>query len=187
MKLALLRHAISISLLAVPAAVEAKAITYDCDTAANRFSELILPADGIPFTVSGNVKLNALAESATYAPVARVQIATSTMPGEFPDVYAGFALFSLPADTGKTPLGSPAVQMLSYSVSGKEDEVLPRSMMTKLGAIQSFGLSYDGNNVIVNLGDNSKTFPLNITNPVVRLVCSTGEFVFTDLTITSSK
>ena len=176
-----------LALLAAPAVVEAKSITYDCDTAANHFSELSLPVDGVAFTVSGKVQLNALAGSATYVPLARVQIASSATPGKSPDVYAGFALEALPADAKKTPSGSPAVQMLSYSVNGKEDDVLPLSLMTKPGTVQPFTLSYDGNKVLVNLGAESKSFPLKTNNPVVRLVCSTGEFLFTDLTITSSR
>lgn len=77
--------------------------------------------------------------------------------------------------------------MLSYSVNGKEDDVLPLSLMTKPGTVQPFTLSYDGSKVLVNLGAESKSFPLKTKDPVVRLVCSTGEFLFTDLTITSSQ
>jgi hypothetical protein len=73
--------------------------------------------------------------------------------------------------------------MLSYNVNRKSDEVLPLSMVTKPGTVQPFRLSYDGNNVSVNLGTESKTFPLKVTEPVVRIVCSTGEFLLTDLKI----
>lgn len=176
-----------LALLAIPAAVEAKSITYDCDTAANHFSELSLPVDGVVFTASGKVQLNALAASDTYVPLARVQIASSTTPGKSPDVYAGFALKALPADAKKTPSGLPAVQMLSYSVNGKDDEILPLSLTTKPGTVQPFSLSYDGDKVLVSLGAETRSFPLKTDNPVVRLVCSTGEFLFTDLTITSSR
>jgi hypothetical protein len=73
--------------------------------------------------------------------------------------------------------------MLSYNSSGKDDEVLPLSMMTKPGTVQPFTLSYDGSTVSVKLGNEAKSFPLKIADPVVRMVCSTGEFLFTDLTI----
>jgi hypothetical protein len=187
MKSGFCRYAAAVALLTVSAAVEAKGITYDCDTAANHFSELSLPVDGGAFTVSGKVQLNALVGSATYIPVARIQIASSAAPGKSPDVYAGFALAALPADAQKTPSGSPAIQMLSYSVNGKEDDVVPLSLMTKPGTVQSFSLSYDGRTVLVNLGTEPKSFPLKTNDPVVRLICSTGEFLFTDLTITSSQ
>ena len=178
---------VGLALLTLPAAVEAKSITYDCDTAANHFSELTLPVEGASFTVSGNLQLNALAASKTYVPVARVQIASSAAPGQSPDVYAGFALTALPADAMKTPSGSPAIQMLSYSVNGKDDDVLPPSLFTKPGTVQPFTLSYDGSKVRVDLGAESKSFPVKTADPVVRLICSTGEFLFTDLKVTSSR
>ncbi|WP_277978641.1 hypothetical protein [Sphingomonas phyllosphaerae] len=131
--------------------------------------------------------MNALAASAKYAPLARVQIASSATPGKSPDVYAGFALATLPADAKKTLSGSPAVQMLSYSVNGKEDDLLPRSLLTPPGTVQPFTLSYDGKEVVVELGAETKNFSLITSDPVVRLVCSTGEFLFTDVTITSSR
>lgn len=173
----------SLALLALPATAEAKGITYDCDTAANHFSELSLPAGSVPFTVSGNVQLNAFAGSKTYIPIARIQIGASTAPGQAPDAYAGFSLAALATDPKKTPHGPSAIQMLSYNVAGKEDELLPLSMMTAPGTVQAFTLSYDGSKVLVTLGNESRSFPIKIGDPVVRLVCSTGEFLFTDLTI----
>jgi len=168
-------------------AVDAKGIIYDCDTAADHFSELNLPVPGPSFTVSGNVQLNSLVSGTTYAPLTRVQIASAALQGHSPDAYAGFTLTALPADAKKTPSGLPAVQMLSYNVNGKKDETIPLSLMTKPGTVQNFTLSYDGANVHVVLGKDEKSFPLKVTDPVVRLVCSTGEFLFTDLTITSAQ
>lgn len=173
--------------MVVTPAAEARGIVYDCDTAADHFSELNLPVDGVAFTVSGKVQLNALAKSQTYAPLARVQIASAAEPGHSPDAYAGFSLTALPADAKKTPSGASAVQMLSYTVNGKDDELLPFSLITKPGTIQSFNLSYDGSKVLINLGQESKTFLLKTSEPVVRLVCSTGEFLFTDLKITLTR
>lgn len=161
----------------------AAGITYDCDTAAGHFSELVLPSAGASFLVSGNVQLNALAASKTYAPSARIQISSAGAPGQSPSVYAGFSLTALPTDAKKAPAGSSAVQMLSYNMNGKKDEMLPLSLLTKPGTVQPFRLSYDGSQVIVNLGSESRRFPLKAAEPVVRIVCSTGEFLFTDLTI----
>lgn len=170
--------------LAFPAAPSAAGIIYDCDTAANHYSELVLPAPGGAFTVTGNVKLNAIAESSTYTPIARMQIGSASAPGQAPSAFAGFSLIALPAK--QAPSGA-AVQMLSYNVSGKEDEALPLSMLTKLGTVQPFRLSYDGSNVSVTLGNESKTFPVKTGETVVRIVCSTGEFLFTDVVIQPSK
>jgi hypothetical protein len=174
-------------LFACPAAATAAGITYDCDTAADHFSELALPTDGSPFTVSGKVQLNSLAGSAKYAAITRIQIASAVAPGGTPDAYAGFSLSALPANAKKTPTGAPAIQMLSYNVNGKDDEVLPLSLTTKPGTVQPFTLSYDGNNVTVGLGTDTRTFPLKAAEPVVRIVCSTGEFLFTDVTITTQR
>lgn len=168
---------------ASPAPVAAAGITYDCDTAANHYSELVLPSPGASFVVSGSVRINALAGSKTYVPLARIQIASAAAPGQSPDAFAGFTLAALPADGRKAPSGTSAVQMLSYNASGKEDELLPLSLMTKPGTVQPFTLSYDGRQVSVNLGNEAKSLPLNAAEPVVRIVCSTGEFLFTDLTI----
>jgi hypothetical protein len=174
--------------LAIPAAAGAAGITYDCDTAANHFSELSLPAGGAAFTVSGTVQLRALAPSKTYAPIARILIAPASAPGQSPGTYAGFALSALPTDAKKMPNGAPALQMLSYNSSGHEDEVLPLSMMTKPGTAQAFTLTYDGSKLVVNLaGAEARSFPLVAGDPVVRIVCSTGEFLFTDLTIAPSR
>ena len=174
-------------LLAVPSLTAAEGITYDCDTAANHFSELVLPTMDGPFKVSGTVQLNALAASATYIPIARIQIASSAAPGQSPSAFAGFSLSALPADAKKTPSGAPAVQMLSYNLAGKEDELLPLSMMAKPGTVQPFKLSYDGSSVSVSLGNEAKSFPLRANGPVVRVVCSTGEFLITNLTIRPSR
>jgi hypothetical protein len=148
---------------------------------------LDLPSLGVPFTVSGNVQLNALAGSTTYAPTARVWIASPAEPGHSPEAFAGFSLGALPADAAKTPSGAPAVQMLSFNSKGKEDEVIPLSLMGKPGSVQPFTLSYDGNNVVVALGQESKTIPLKTAAPVVTIVCSTGEFLFTNLTMSPSR
>lgn len=121
--------------------------------------------------------------SKTYVPLARIQISSPSAPGQSPEAFAGFTLAALPADAKKTSSGAAAVQMLSYNASGKEDELLPLSLMTKPGTIQPFTLAYDGSQVIVNLGTEAKSLPQKAAEPVVRIVCSTGEFLFTDLVI----
>jgi hypothetical protein len=179
--------AAALTLMVLPGAATAQGITYDCDTAANHFSELVLPAGGAPFTVSGKVQLNTLAGSKTYVPIVRIQVTAPTTPGQAPAVFAGFSLSALATDPKKTPSGASSIQMLSYNVNGKEDEILPLTMMTKPGTVQAFTLSYDGSNVSVDLGVDSKSFPLKTAEPVVRIMCSTGEFLLTDVMIKASK
>jgi len=185
MKRALRACLAGLALTALPAAAGAAGITYDCDTAANHFSELSLPAGPAPFTVSGIVQLNAIAASKTYAAGTHIQISSPAAPGQVPDAFAGFSLTALPLDAKKA--GAQGVQMLSYMVNGREDEVVPLSTMTKPGTPQPFTLAYDGNQVVVTLGADTKTLPLKAHDPVVRITCSTGEFLFTDLTIRPSR
>ncbi len=166
---------------AIEAPAVAAGITYDCDTAADHFSELVLPATGASFVVSGSVQLRAVARSKTYVPLARIQIASSSATGASPGAFAGFSLVAVPTDAKKA--SSDPIQMLSYNANGMEDQALPLSLMAKAGTVQAFTLSYDGSRVTVNLGHEAKDFPLKAAEPVVRIVCSTGEFLFTDLTI----
>jgi hypothetical protein len=175
--------AIGLGSIMAPAAAGAAGILYDCDTAANHFSELALPAGSIPFSVSGKVQLNAMAPSKKFAAIARIQIASAAEPGKSPADFAGFSLSALPADAQKTPSGAAAVQMLSYNVKGKDDDVLPSSMTDRPGTAQPFTLAYDGSAVSVTVGHETRSFPLKIANPAVRIVCSTGEFLITELAI----
>jgi hypothetical protein len=175
--------AAAIAMGASPAVAAPAGIRYDCDTAADHFSELVLPAPGGSFVVSGSVQLRAMAPSKKYVPLARIHIASAAAPGQPADAFAGFSLSALPADAKKTPSGASAIQMLSYNINGKEDEALPLSLLTKPGTVQAFRLSYDGSRVTVNLGNEARSFPLSTAEPVVTIVCSTGEFLFTDLNI----
>ncbi len=169
--------AAGLALLALPATAEAAGITYDCDTAANHFSELYLPSIRVPFLVSGNVQFKRRAVSTTYSPSAQVRIAVSAASGEAHD-RAGFALVLPLADVS----GASPVQTLQYS-RAKGNETLPPSTITKQGTVEPFKLSYDGSKVSVNVGNEAKSFLLKAAEPIVEIVCSTGEFLFTDLTI----
>ncbi len=180
-------YAIGPALLTVPAAAAAQGITYDCDTAAGHFSELVLPAGTTPFTVTGNVRLNAVTTDKTYAAMIRVQISAASAPGQSPTLFAGFSLDALPVDPNKAPSGVPAIQGFRWRANGTKDEILPQSLLTKPGTVQPFTLAYDGDKVTVTLGADAKSFPLKTTDPVVRVTCSTGEFLLTDLTIKSAR
>jgi hypothetical protein len=161
----------------------AAGITYDCDTAANHYSELALPAPEGPFIVSGTVQLNALAPVSKYTPLARVWISSPTEPGQSPKSYAGISVMALPVDAQKSPSGSPAIQMIAFNVNGKEDEVVPLSLLEKPGGAKSFNLSFRGGTVSASIGNEQRTLAVKSSAPVVRIVCSTGEFLFTNLSI----
>ncbi|WP_308516307.1 hypothetical protein [Sphingomonas flavescens] len=173
--------ALCATILCAPAA--AAGITYDCDTAANHFSELVLPAPGGSFTVSGNVQLLTIAEVSKYAPIARVQVTSPSQPGQPAANVVGVSLAVLPAGAEETRAGAPALQMVSFQASGHKDEALAQSMLIKPGTPQSFRLRFDGANVAATIGSETRFYPMKAADPVVRLICSTGEFLFTNVTL----
>lgn len=168
---------------AFPVSARAAGITYDCDTASQHFSELVLPAPSSPFTVTGNLQLRTIAEVKKWAPLGRVDISSAFQPGASPEAFAGFSMIALPIDKRKSPTGEEVVQALKFTNRGAEDEMLPFSMLTKPGTVQPFKLTYSGSEVTVTLGEETRRFPLKTAEPVVRVICSTGEFLFTDLEI----
>ena len=52
-----------------------------------------------------------------------------------------------------------------------------------MGEKLPFTLACDGANVMVNIGGQSTKLALTTSNPVVKISCSTGEFLFTNLKI----
>lgn len=170
------------ALLSAPLAAAPHGMTYDCDTAAGHFSELNLRAENGPFTVTGKVRLNAVAESSTYVPLVRIQIAETVDQGQVPKTFAGFSLAALPLDPAKAD-GAKTAQALSYNANGIGEEIIPGSLTAKPGSVQTFRLTFTGTAVVVGLGPNTKTFPMKSDNPSLRVVCSTGEFLLTDVIV----
>lgn len=169
--------------VAYPQVASASGITYDCDTASQHFSELVLPAPSGSFTVTGNLQLRTIAEVKKWAPLGRLDIGSAFQPGSSPDVFAGFSMIALPIDKRKSPTGEDVIQALKFTNRGKEDEMLPFSMLAKPGTVQPFKLIYSGSEVTVILGSETRTYQLKTAEPVVRVICSTGEFLFTELEI----
>lgn len=175
--------AAAITCVVLPQTAGAAGITYDCDTAAEHFSELVLPTSGTHFSVTGNVQMRKMATFKTYVPLARIQVAQASAPGESSDQTVGFSLVTMPFDKRKTPTGEPVLQVVNFTQAGKEDELETSSLQTKPGSVQPFQLIYDGKNVVVNVNGATRTLALTASQPVVRVICSTGEFLFTDLEI----
>jgi hypothetical protein len=177
MKLLLCVCSVVSAFVALPAA--AQGITYDCDTAASHFSELDIPVTAAAFTVSGNVRLKTTAVSEAWVPATRIRIASVAAEGHLPDRYAGFTI-----SADKASDSEPVVQMLSYQVNGTDDGESELTPLGKPGTVQPFVLAYDGKVVSVTVGTDTKRFPVAAPAPVVQIICSTGEFLFTDLVIT---
>lgn len=173
--------AIFLSAIALPTTANAAGITYDCDTAPGHFSELVLPAPANHFRVSGNIKVNQVATHEKWAPMARVRIGSAPpAPGAPLGVYGGLDLTAVPGKA--VSVAANAVQLFTFQGSGTQDEPI-RASFQPTGTAQPFQLSFDGRSIAVTIGSASRSYPVTIGNPVIQLVCSTGEFLLTDVQI----
>lgn len=154
-------------------------ITYDCDTAANHFSQLLLPAPPAPFLVTGKVRAMSNAASKQYVPMTRLTIST---PGDGPaksENSAGLEFLIAPTAMDKPP----TLPMLAFSQkeAGKDrvTDIIAPPGTTDI----SFRLVYDGAHVAVTVDGHERRIAFTAPRPVVEIVCSTGEFLYTGLTI----
>lgn len=184
------QYAVTISAILVAAPMAAQAqkagITYDCDTATNHYSELRLPAPASAFVVRGNVRLNRIADIDKFAPLTRLSITQAAVkPGEPDDNVAGFELTALPAKAlGLSNRGKAVLQFLSWDeIKGGTAISHDPSKVSDYTDSLPFTLAYDGHSVVVRVDGKEQSISLSVKNPTVRLVCSTGEFLYTDLTV----
>jgi len=159
----------------------AAGITYDCDTAAGHFSDLVLPTPSGPFSVTGSVTVNRIASDRKWAPIARLRIGSAEpAPGRAPDNYAGIEITAVPGKS--VSLAAETVQIFSFDVQGRDSEAIPTSLGAT-GTAQPFQISYDGKSVAVGVAGQTRTYQMSSGAPVVEIVCSTGEFLFSNLAI----
>lgn len=97
-----MRHQILILAAATAWSASAQAapagITYDCDTAADHYSELVLPVPQGSFAVQGKVRLLNIEKNTTFVPQTRIVIGnTPANPGAASTISDGFSLTALPA------------------------------------------------------------------------------------------
>lgn len=176
-------------MLLVPTTVQAQqpGIRYDCDTAANNFSDLVLPAPAGPFVVTGKVRLQRIAKSKDYVPLTRIRIAEPEPdPAENAERWAGFNISAIPAKAlgMEKKFAKPIVQFLGWDegVGGKAIENAPLGPLDDAESL-AFSLSYDGVAVVTQIAGQERRVASVMGNPVVRIICSTGEFLYTDLRI----
>lgn len=177
-------------LTALPVQAKASAISYDCDTRGDHFSELLLPVPDGSVTVTGKVQVRDLAEFKKYAPLVRIGFAQSAgNPGEAPVDIAGIKITAMPAKLVDKSIKDPklAIQLLQWDefAGGKEVESEPINVLP-VGEALPFSLRLTGTSVSINFAGSKRTFATEINSPVVRVICSTGEFLFTDLSISST-
>lgn len=176
--------AFATALIAVPDAASAQnsdGIRYDCDTAANHFSELVLPAIPAPFIVTGKVKLVTLAVSKDYVPMTQLAISSaSDKPGPADEDLAGFQYIVAPTARDKPP-SLPFLAFVTQKAGDKDTgrQIIARPSDTEV----TFTLLYDAADATVIIDGHEKKFELKASRPVVRITCSTGEFLYSDLRI----
>jgi hypothetical protein len=179
--------AVSAVMASASAHAASKGISYDCDTAADHFSELVLPAPAGGFVVRGQVKVNAVAASAKYVPLTRLTIAeTQDAPGASPKNAVGFELSVLPAKMlgVKTKDKNPFLHFAGWDEtrSGTAVSYAPVPLAETQEA-RPFSLIYDGKTVTMQFADQQHSIAFTTNSADVRLICSTGEFLYTGLTI----
>lgn len=169
---------------------QTQGIVYDCDTAAGHFSELALPVPTGAVTVSGKLKLHQIAKDPKWAPVMRLSFAASSQPGQSPTEFAGFQLTALPASKVgvKSKDKNAVVQFLQWDERrGGQDQEHDIFGLTDSAPVYDFSLTFDGQSVTGSIGGREQRMTLAVPNPVVRIICSTGDFLITDLKISAAK
>lgn len=168
-------------------ALAAPGITYDCDTAVSHYSELRLPTPVGPFTVTGQLQVNQVPAFDKFAPITRLVIFSgNNAPGGDVPEAAGFSLNALPASTIDPKIKDKQllVQFAQWNAihGGKAEEFKPFGF-ARIGGKSPFTLKYDGEKIAITLGEETTILPLKVADPMVRIICSTGEFLYTDLRI----
>ncbi len=185
------QHAVGAALvvLSTTATVRARepGIKYDCDTAANNFSELVLPAPAGPFVVTGKVRLQKIVQSKDYIPLTRIWITEPEPdPAKNAERWAGFSISAISAKALglEKKVAKPVLQFLGWD-EGRDGKAVPHEPIGPLDDAESlaFSLSYDGAAVVTSIAGREFNASSAIRNPVVRIICSTGEFLYTDLRI----
>ncbi|MHA6770129.1 hypothetical protein [Sphingobium ummariense] len=171
-------------------AAQTSGITYDCDTAADHFSELVLPVPDGAFLVSGHLQVNQIPPVGKYVPLTRISVAQAPgSPGQPATDLAGFVLTALPAKMidPKSKDSKLVVQFLKWDErtnnSAKEHDPFG---VAAVGEKLDFSLAFSAGTVTARIAGQEQRFTLNAPTPIVRLICSTGEFLYTDLKIEKS-
>lgn len=186
MKVGLSIAVLGLLMMSATGQAQTQGITYDCDTASSHYSELALPIPAGPVTVTGKLKLNQIASIDKYTPMVRLAIASASQPGDAPTDFAGFQLSAFPAAKlgVKTKDKKAVVQGLQWDETRGGQKIAHDMFgLTDDAPVYEFTLSFDGDAVAAKIGGEEQVMPLKPASPVVRIVCSTGEFLITDLVI----
>ena len=161
-------------------------IAYDCDTAANHYSELSLPSGEVPFTVSGKVKLLSIIPGQDYVTLTRLSISNAApQSGPSNEGWAGFQVGVLKRSAKQPGMALVSSTLRETGGDNATEALAPPVVVENVDDLQEvqFTLRYDGRQATVRIGDSEKVLAFAAPRPIVRIVCSTGEFLYTDLVI----
>lgn len=177
--LRLLAPAMLAALMPQAAQAQDGGISYDCDTAPDHVSQLVLPTGAPRFSVTGKLKLMNVATSKEYAPMTRLSVSqASDQPEPSQEGWAGFELLAAPGKGKQPPISFLQLSSRAAGSAVKNDLIGRPS-----GNEVSFALTFDGSSVAVEVDGQHRTLPFTASGPVVRIACSTGEFLYSQLVI----
>ncbi len=152
------------------ATANAKPMTYGCDTAADRYSALEQQVDLKSFTLSAQIQPNEFRKG-QYAPLAQIYLESADEKNRWS--------VKLIAPDHKA---KAALVLLSRIENGKEDEPFPIGAV-KLGEKIAISLKItDGKKINFKIGDLDGSPEMDLGETAkLAVICSTGDFVFSDL------
>ncbi len=153
--------------------VQSTPITYGCDTPADSFSAIEQSIETKAFTIGGNVQPIQFRKG-KYAPLAQIYL-------ESADEKTRFAMKIIAEHKAKA-----ALVVLDITDNGQESEEFPIGAV-KLSEKLPFRITVtDGSKVSWKIGELEGEPTLALGNKLkLNIICSTGEFVFSDLEWTS--
>ncbi|MCJ2182835.1 hypothetical protein MTR62_09040 [Novosphingobium sp. 1949] len=159
-------------------------MSYDCDAAQNHYSEIVLPVPDGPFAVTGKVAMRHMIADEDYVTNARIVISSRAngtrraAPGAF-----GIHLLAVPARAAKLTDLPPdqTVELAQWEMAQGAQSDAWRVDSAQGGL--PFAMRFDGARVATQLGAVVRSDALVPEAPVVRISCSTGEYLFTDLVV----
>ena len=166
-----LKSLASVALLAASIAlpVQATPITYGCDTPADSFSAIEQKVQTRSFIIKGNIEPIQFRKG-KYAPLAQIYLESS-------DGQNRFAMKVISQHKAKAALVS-----LDITRDGKRDEPFPISMVN-LSEKLNFQISVtDGSKINFTIDGLDGSPELSLGDQAnMSIICSTGEFIFSDL------
>jgi hypothetical protein len=157
-------------MLPLSAAAFADPITYGCDTPADHFSAIEQKVSLSSFSIKGSIQPNEFRKG-KYSPLAQIYL-------QSPDEKYKWAMQVIALEAK----AKEAFVFLDMTDNGKDSEPFPIGMV-KLGEKLSFDVSItDGTKIKFKIGDMDGNPELNLgTQATLNIICSTGDFVFSDL------